>query len=377
MPSLTKDSRARSPYWICCYTSADGQRLKKSTKQKDRKKAWEVCLSIERAERFAKDGTLTEQTAKKIIGEILERTTGEKLHDHTAGEWLNEWCAGKADTKSAATAERYLQVAREFLESLGSRAKLSLGHITPKDIRTYRDAELAAGKSPKTANLSVKIVSAAFNAAFRQGYIANNPCMALESLAEETAERSTFTAAQVAELVSAAEGDWKGAIVLAYYTGARLGDVANMRWSAIDLKRQLVTFTPSKTKKTVTIPLHAELESHLLKTPGIGKAFLFPSLAGRGTGGKTGLSGQFAVIMARAGIEGKITRHTAGGRANSSLSFHSLRHSFNSAMANAGVSQEIRMKLTGHMSAEMNKGYTHHELEPLRAAVAVIPSIEL
>src|SRR5260370_13246046 len=298
MPSLTKDSRGRSPYWICCYTSADGHRLKKSTKQKDRKKAWEVCLSIERAEGFAKNGTLTEQTAKKIIGEILERATGEKLHDHTTGEWLNEWCAGKADTKSAATAERYRQVAREFLESLGSRARLSLGHISLKDIRTYRDAELAAGKSPKTANLSVKIVSAAFNAAFRQGYIASNPCTALESLPEETAERSTFTKAQVAELISTAEGDWKGAILLAYYTGARLSDVANMQWSAIDLKRQLVTFTPSKTKKTVTIPLHTELESRLLKTPGIGKAFLFPSLAGPGTAGKTGLSGQFTASTA-------------------------------------------------------------------------------
>ena len=127
----------------------------------------------------------------------------------------------------------------------------------------------------------------------------------------------------------------------------------------------------------MTIPLHAELERHLLKSPGVGRAFVFPSLAGKGTGGKLGLSGQFAAIMARAGIEGKITRHTAQGRANNSLSFHSLRHSFNSVLANAGVSQEIRMKLTGHMSAEMNKGYTHHELAPLRAAVAVIPSIGL
>ena len=114
----------------------------------------------------------------------------------------------------------------------------------------------------------------------------------------------------------------------------------------------------------------------LLKTAGIGKAFVFPALAGRGTGGKSGLSGQFAGIMARAGIVGKVTRHTPEGRANSSLSFHSLRHSFNSAMANAGVSQEVRMKLTGHTSAEMNKGYTHHELAPLRAAVAVIPGIQ-
>jgi hypothetical protein len=44
-------------------------------------------------------------------------------------------------------------------------------------------------------------------------------------------------------------------------------------------------------------------------------------------------------------------------------------------MANAGVSQEIRRKLTGHASAQMNAQYTHHELESLRAAVSVIPSI--
>ena len=35
------------------------------------------------------------------------------------------------------------------------------------------------------------------------------------------------------------------------------------------------------------------------------------------------------------------------GRKRSSLSFHSLRHSFNSAMANTGVTQEIRQRLTG------------------------------
>jgi integrase len=373
MPSLWR--REKSPYWFCCYTSAGGQRLKKSTKQRDRKKAWEICLAIERAEAYAKNGSLTEQRAKKIIGEIVERTTGEPLHDYVTDDWFTEWLAGKAQTKSAATAERYKQVTRDFLESLGKRAKLSLAHVTPKDIRTYRDAELAAGKSTKTANLSVKIVSAVFNSALRQGYVATNPCTALERLAEKTAERSTFTPKQVAKLVSSAEGDWKNLILAGYYTGVRLGDLSNLRWSAIDLNSGLITFTASKTKKPVTIPLHTELEQHLLKSPGVGGAFVFPSLAGKGTGGKLGLSGQFAAIMARAGIEGKITRHTAHGRANSSLSFHSLRHSFNSALANAGVSQEIRQKLTGHTSAEMNKIYTHLELAPLRAAVGKLPSL--
>jgi hypothetical protein len=44
-------------------------------------------------------------------------------------------------------------------------------------------------------------------------------------------------------------------------------------------------------------------------------------------------------------------------------------------MANAGVSQEIRQQLTGHASVEMNKIYTHHELGPLRAAIAALPSL--
>jgi hypothetical protein len=96
MSSLWK--HPKSPFWTCCYTNADGQRCKKTTKQRDRNKALEVCLSIERAEQFAKAGTLTEQVAKTIIAEIVERTSGEKLHDHRVREWLDEWCAGKANT---------------------------------------------------------------------------------------------------------------------------------------------------------------------------------------------------------------------------------------------------------------------------------------
>jgi integrase len=122
------------------------------------------------------------------------------------------------------------------------------------------------------------------------------------------------------------------------------------------------------------VPLHPQLERELLKKPGIGKALMFPTLAGKGTGGRFGLSGRFVAIMEKAGIQGKQIEG-AGGRILSTLSFHSLRHSFNSAMANAGVSQEIRQKLTGHASAETNKIYTHHELKTLRAAVAAIPTI--
>jgi integrase len=375
VPSLWK--RDKSPFWVCCYTSATGQRLKKSTKQTDRKKAWEVCLATERAENHAKNGTLTEQQAKKIVSEILERTTGEPMHNYKMRDWLTHWLEMKQQVRAGKTMDRYRQVIRDFTASLDNRANLALSHITPKDVLAYRDSIIAANKTARTANLSVKVVSAAFNAAVRQHLIESNPATALESLPVTTEERGTFTPAQLSKLIRVAEGDWRRAILLAYYTGARLGDVANMQWSAIDWRNKLIRFTPSKTKKPLTVPLHPQLERELLKKPGIGKAPMFPSLAGKGTGGRLGLSGRFAAIMEKAGVEGKITQHAKGGRALSNLSFHSLRHSFNSAMANAGVSQEIRQKLTGHVSAEMNTRYTHHELAPLRAAISTMPPVAI
>jgi integrase len=374
MASLTKDSRGRSKFWTCCYTSADGRQLKVTTKKTDRKQALEFCLSIERAEDLAKDRLLTEQHAKKIIGEILERTTGAGIRSDTAEQWFAHWLDTKERVRSKQTMLTYRQVIRDFQRSLGHKAGLPLAHISSKDVLKYRDAITAAGKRARTANLAMRVVSAALNTAFRQHLIDNNPATALETLRTRSAEKGTFTPQQISKLVASAEGDWRGAILVGYYSGARISDVANLRFDAIDWNEKILRFTQRKTGKDLVIPLHPQLERELLKKPGIGNTPMFPTLAGKETGGVHGLSEQFNAIMEKAGVEGK--RTSGGRRTLSSLTFHSLRHSFNSALANAQVPQEIRQKLTGHSSAETNRIYTHIGLEPLRAAIAVLPAIK-
>jgi hypothetical protein len=42
-------------------------------------------------------------------------------------------------------------------------------------------------------------------------------------------------------------------------------------------------------------------------------------------------------------------------------------------LANAGVAEEIRMKLTGHSSKAMNTRYTHLEVDTLKNAVTALP----
>lgn len=399
MASLVRDSRSRSPYWIACYTSADGRRLKKSTKQTARHKALEIALALERAEQLAAKSTLTETRARELIGEILERTTGDTVQFYTIEAWLRDWLKGKEVAKSKGTHVKYTHTVDSFLECLGKRSKLNIAAITPKDVLNFRDSQIASGKHPNTVRYLMKQLRIPFNLARRQGIITHNPAEAVElppvakgENGEETS-REVFTIQQVKALLDAsilkdkrgnlifeAGQDWKGAILFAYYTGARLQDVANITWGAVDLRNLMITYRAKKTGKLVVIPLHSELESQLqaLSSQRNNKAFIFPMLAGRCTGGRSGLSMAFSRIMTRADIaSGVIHEKTKGGKGRTvrALTFHSLRHSFNSAMANTGIAQEIRMKLTGHSSAEMNKAYTHLELEPLRKAVDMLPSI--
>jgi integrase len=378
MASVVKDSRDRSPFFIACYTDSTGRRLKKSTKLTNKKAALEVALALEHGEDQARKGTFTEARLRDLLEQTLERVIGAPVQHYTCRSWFEEWCEEKSRSRSPATSVRYAQVARDFLSSLGPRADLALEHISARDVRLYRDAALKKGASNGTANLVVSIISMGLHRAVRQGKLKNHPCLELDTLDGESVEREPFTPDEIKNLLKAASGDWKGAILFAYFTGARLGDVANMRWSAIDLDKGLITFTPKKTKrgkKVLRIPLHPDLEKELLKHPGVGGAFLFPSLAERGTGGTGGLSEEFSSIKEQAGVHGTVIRHTAKGRSSTTKSFHSLRHSFVSALANAGVAHELRQVLVGHASEKMNEIYTHRELEPLRSAIAALPGL--
>jgi integrase len=388
MASITKDTHQppKTPFWIACFNGvgSDGRvrRFKRSTKTTDRKLAQKMADEWEALEKLAGEKRLTESQCRKVIAQMYERTVGEPLHFKTAREYLTEWVESKKNETELRAWLKYDQIVTDFLAHVGVKADRLLREITPADIRSYRDALKRKGLAAPTVNHAVKILRMPFKAAHDAGYIDINPNTknTVRPVKDEVrdVEKDVFTREQLSELVKAAPSeDWTGAILCGYYTGLRLRDIADLQWSAVDLEGRIIKVTTRKTGKTVTVPIHPQFAAWLDKqTRGIGKAPVFPTLAGKAGGGKSGLSMAFRRIMERAKIKGRLLREANGvGRSQSSLSFHSLRHGFVSAMANAGVAQELRQKLTGHASAEMNAQYTHHELESLRAAVSVIPNI--
>lgn len=380
MASLHRDPRGKSPFWYCAYRLPNGKRAFKSTKERDRKKAEEFCNTLDKASKLGASGNLTEDRARVLISEILEQTTGEPLRYYTVQEWLREWLKGKLKSTSEGTYTKYEKTTEGFLASLEGRAKRGLAHVAPRDIRRFRDAEQDRGLHPSTCNDVVKHLRGAFNDARRQGLITTNPAEAVEMLPKDTdSSKRPFNIEQVTALLKTAKGDWHGVIMIGLYTAARLHDVVHMRWEHLDLENRWLAFRTKKGKQWINIPMHDALYEFLLELPAADnpKSFLFPSLAGKSTGGKSGLSMAFARIMAKANIVSEVVRERTGesGRTVNSLSFHSLRHTLNSLLANAGVDVELRQKFTGHASAQMNLRYTHHDIQALRAAIDKVPSV--
>ena len=367
----------RSPYWFACYTDSTGRRLKKSTGLTSKSKALEVAHRLQKASDEARRGVLTEARTRELLSEVLQSVNGEGLRVFTLEQWLEHFVKQKRKSRSDKTAARHAQMMREFIEFLGNRARLNIAAVTSKDIADFRDKREGQGLAPATVNLDITILSAAFNAAWKQGHISVNPCAAIEPLKDKAQRKLVFTPEQVSALVKTAEGDWKGLVLLAFYSGARLSDAANLRWSNVDLVSEIKTirFQPTKGGNEVVTVIHPALEDFLLSlpTPKSDDAFLFPSLAQRNV---SPLSKAFRKIMEEARIEQRVIRERSkSGRSVNALSFHSLRHSFSSILANAGIAEEVRMTLTGHTTRAIHRGYTHHELERLRDAVAVLPRI--
>jgi hypothetical protein len=92
-----------------------------------------------------------------------------------------------------------------------------------------------------------------------------------------------FYAEEISKLLERANHDWRGAILVGYFTGARLKDVCNLRWGNVDLEKRLITFRAGKTGQLITAAIHSELEEHLISRNSSDgpQAFLFRSLAGK------------------------------------------------------------------------------------------------
>ena len=391
MASVYLHSSGKSPYWVAVFSDETGRQRHRSTKTKNREQAVAVAERFQRlatklrlarekrgetavpasaliletfieAAQKAMSGRFSSTDARKCLDRLMESTGSRAMASVGVGEFLMGWLETRRLSVAPGTWKSYEEKVEGFLEFLKKQGVETVDAVSSRHVELYRDGLLKEGISPTTVNLKLKMVGTAFRHAQKLGYLSPNPFDAVDPLPAANAEREAFSLKDLRKLLGAADEDWKGMIFVGACTGARIGDAAALLWNQIDLKRGTITYFPQKQcvkegarkHEAVILP---ELKAYLIeRRRGLPKVLLptpvFPSLHGRTTGGKTGLSLTFRAMMDRAGVSYDTLRtpkEGSSGRRVFSLGFHSLRHSCTSVMANTGVPEEIRKKLVGHL----------------------------
>ncbi len=372
----------RSPFWFTDFTTSDGLRVRKSTKETNKKKAEQVAIAFEDAEKELSSGVPPDAThTVKMIRRSVERVSGRKVELVTVEGHFKTWLARKEKGTKKATMDRYRPVSRIFLSSLGRKAQGPLSSVTPSDIQAYADLRLAQKVSPQTVRIDIKILTDAFKRALVAGEIEKNPALLVDVPDSASEEKKPFTVAEVGSLLEKARGgEWETLILLAFYTGCRLGDASRMKWENVNLEERLLSWVPEKTnrkrKAAHVVPIPEALVEHLTKLNERQKpaksAFLSPVLSGMQVSGCKGLSLAFGVLMREAGVD-TATVISKAGRKFSGKSFHSLRHTAATELYKQGVSAEDRMGILGHTTPDIHSGYTHQGEKDIRKALAKLP----
>lgn len=169
------------------------------------------------------------------------------------------------------------------------------------------------------------------------------------------------------------------------YTGQRMKDCVLLRWSKVDLNIDRVWVKQFKTGKEVTIPIAPELRKAFLEAQTWkvnGNSYVCPKVAARYN--KTNAAGKnvgnnlvnldILRVIRWIGLEpsvevpGRDKKMTVYG-------FHSLRHSFCSFCAEAGVPKAVVDSILGTNSKITDKYYTHIGDAAQREAINAISGV--
>jgi integrase len=378
MASIRK--KVGSGYWYACFYLPDGQRTQRSTKTNKRDKALRIAIEWEEAAR----NKLTEAQIRRVLSEIHEKVHGRPLVSATLAGYRDQWLKRKEGETESSTHAAYKGSLDSFIQFMGARESDPIHFVQTADIVAWRDSE-TKGKSARTANNKLKALRVFFGSAWRDGLVHENPAAKVAALKTEESARRPFTLDELKKILAIADSEWRVMILTGLYTGQRLRDIALLTWANVDMVRDEIALTTSKTKRRQIIPIAAPLKLGLADLPAQDEptAPLFPKAYDIATRTDTSrLSQMFHDLLVNAGMATKRPpKHKpeghgrAAARRQSDITFHSLRHTATSLLKNAGVSEAVAMDIIGHDSEAISRHYTHVDSATKRAAMNKMPDI--
>lgn len=317
------------------------------------------------------------QQARKLLGRAANgEDPAKEKQDEKKHITVSQLCdlyleQGIATKKPSTIATDKGRIARHIKPLLG---KKKVPHVTRADIKRFMQ-DVANGKTSadiKTglrgraivrggkgaASRTVGLLGGIFSFAFDCGLIEINPVHGVKRFTDKKGNRylNEQELVSLGQALRNAHDDGLNPQAIAIlklliFTGARKGEIENLKWNEVDLENGYLRLADSKTGQKI-IPLNTSsikilsLIARLQNSP-----FVFP--AHRGNGYYVGTPKVWRIVRSKAGIE--------------DVRLHDLRHSFASIAVSGGASLPIIGALLGHTDSSTTQRYAHLHDDPLKA----------
>jgi integrase len=322
----------KSGIYFIYYRQPNGKKTRKSTGTKFKSEALKFLSEFEKKLKLESDkgpSFTMNQLKVKYLG-MIEVT-------HTRQSWRH----------SRHSLEKFIEVVGGDFQVRDVNKSIAETFI----LNTYQ-------RSKWGASLQLRHLKAVFNRAIDWGYINVNVFKGIKL--KIPVNNPVFINKKELELIVSKEGNHILASLyrFAFYSGMRLSEIVNLEWEDVDLKNKLIQvknkdgFT-TKSKRERVIPISKPLKK-ILKSVKSNGSYVF-SKNGEGFN-PTYASRAFKKCVRALELDDKIH-------------FHTLRHSFASALASRGVNLYVIQKLLGHSNITTTQIYSHLRTEDLVKAI--------
>lgn len=228
--------------------------------------------------------------------------------------------------------------------------------ISTFDLERLKKAMHKAGRAPRSVEYALTTLGQIFRHAERLGYFHGDIPTTKVKKPKYDNKRVRFLSCDEAhtllEILKGKSQETYEMALVSLHCGLRAGEVFSLTWKDVDLDHGLITLLDTKSSKTRTVSITADVKTFLMAKDKASKQDLvFPDRKNAGIRKK--ISKSFPRSVTEAGLnEGIEDRRQL-------VTFHTLRHTFASWLVMEGISLYDIKELLGHATLTMTERYAH------------------
>jgi integrase len=307
---------------------------------------------------------LTPQDIEHMGGAELFIQAGKRIRYKTFREICNEYLSrwNKKDYHGQVQRVDY------WCKAFGDRIMTDIDIF---DLREHVDEMIDSGERASTINRKKAVLSSVYKFALSRGYVDENIVRSV-IVDDDTKRRDRVLsdAERQGLIMACKESHWDKLyllVLMAMVTGARKGELMNLRWNDVNFKDCTGYLGDTKNGSSRELHFPPVVMAELKRFQEVGTSLIFPS--SEKPDQPMDIRKAWAKALKTANISDRDTFNADGSIKQEKFTFHCLRHGFCSALSDSGKEINQIAKLAGHKSIQTTMRYIHQGREQKRQIV--------